>query len=70
MPGSRPGEHRGGRQKGTQNKANAEKQLAIDQALALAFAEYSHEFIDNLRPAQLQLIAMGLPLKPALLRRR
>lgn len=58
MPGSAPGERRGGRVAGTPNKATAAKKADFHSALALVFANYSHEFIDGLTPARLQLIAM------------
>jgi uncharacterized protein YciW len=57
MPGSKPGEHRGGRQKGTPNKATKARKADL-QALALVFAKFGPEFIDTLTPARLQLIAM------------
>lgn len=59
MPhGSAPGERRGGRQKGTPNKATAERAADIHAALATAFAALGPDFIDGLSPAALQLIAM------------
>jgi hypothetical protein len=55
MPrGAAPGERRGGRQKGTPDKATAERQALLDQALADAFAALGPEFIDTLSPAQYQ----------------
>jgi hypothetical protein len=58
MPGSKPGERRGGRQKGTPNKATTARKADLHQALALVFAKFGPEFIDTLTPARLQLIAM------------
>jgi hypothetical protein len=55
MPrGSAPGERRGGRKKGTPDKAVAERQALLDQALADAFEALGPEFIDTLSPAQYQ----------------
>jgi hypothetical protein len=53
MPGSAPGERRGGRQKGTPNKAKAEERTNIADALKVAFADIGPEAIDNLTPAQM-----------------
>jgi hypothetical protein len=58
MPGSNPGERRGGRQKGTPNKATKARKADLHHALALVFAKFGPEFIDTLTPARLQLIAM------------
>lgn len=59
MPwGASPGERRGGRQKGTKNKATAARAADLHQFLATAFAALGPEAIDCLTPAQLQLIAM------------
>jgi hypothetical protein len=59
MPrGASPGERRGGREKGVPNKATAEKRAGVEAALAVAFAALGPERIDQLSPAQLQLIAM------------
>jgi hypothetical protein len=54
MPGSKPGERRGGRQKGTPDKAVAERQTLLDQALADAFAALGPDHIEKLTPAQYQ----------------
>ena len=54
MPaGSAPGEYRGGRKKGTPNKAKAEERSGIAEALKVAFADIGPEAIDNLTPAQM-----------------
>lgn len=53
MPGSKPGERRGGRQKGTPNKAKTEERIGIAEALKVAFADIGPEAIDNLSPAQM-----------------
>jgi uncharacterized protein YciW len=58
MPGSNPGEGRGGRRKGTPNKATTARKANLHQALARVFAKFGPEFIDTLTPARLQLIAM------------
>ena len=59
MPhGSAPGERRGGRQKGTPNKATAARRADVQTALTTAFAALGPEYIDQLSPAMLQLIAM------------
>lgn len=58
MPqGSAPGERRGGRQRGTPNKATAEKKADLHAALALAFARLGPEEIDKLSPAQMLRLA-------------
>ena len=55
MPrGAAPGERRGGRQKGTPDKATAERQALLDQALSDAFAVLGPDFIETLSPAQYQ----------------
>jgi hypothetical protein len=58
MPGSKPGERRGGRQLGTRNKANVEKNEALESALRLAFAKHGSAYIRTLTPAQFQFLAM------------
>jgi hypothetical protein len=58
LPGSKPGERRGGRQLGTRNKANLEKNEALESALRLAFAKYGSAYIRTLTPAQFQFLAM------------
>ena len=58
MPGSKPGERRGGRQKGTPNKATKARKDDLHQALALVFTKLGPDIIDTLTPARLQLIAM------------
>jgi hypothetical protein len=45
MPGSKPGERRGGRQIGAKNKANVEKNEALELALRLAFAKHGAKYI-------------------------
>lgn len=69
MPrGAAPGERRGGRQKGTRNKATAERDEDLDTALAAAFAALGPDFIDGLSPAMLQLIAMREAAKAGFIR--
>jgi hypothetical protein len=58
MPGSKPGERRGGRQLGTRNKANLEQNEALESALRLAFAKHGSAYIRTLTPAQFQFLAM------------
>jgi hypothetical protein len=58
MPGAKPGERRGGRQLGTTNKANLEKNEALESALRLAFAKHGSAYIRTLTPAQFQFLAM------------
>lgn len=54
MPsGAVPGERRGGRQKGTPNKATAKKKADLQEALKLAFAALGPDGIDELSPAEL-----------------
>lgn len=54
MPnGAAPGERRGGRQKGTPNKAKANESEERDKAMRAAFALLSHDEIDKMSPAQI-----------------
>lgn len=66
MPGSAPGERRGGRQKGTPNKATAAKRQAVDDALAQGFALLGPVALDGLTPAQAMLHAMRVLLHAGL----
>lgn len=64
MPrGAKPGERRGGRTKGTPNKATAERQEDLDQALADAFAEFDQDFINNLSETEFQRLAWRAAVK-------
>ena len=59
MPaGAAPGEYRGGRQKGTPNKATSLKRKEVDEALAKAFEVVPPEEIDRMTPATVMLTAM------------
>lgn len=56
--GSAPGEYRGGRRKGTPNKATAERRASIDEALSAAFDVLAPEQIDQISPATVMITAM------------
>jgi hypothetical protein len=53
MRGAAPGERRGGRAKGTPNKAKTVERESIAEALKVAFANIGHEAIDGMTPAQM-----------------
>jgi hypothetical protein len=56
--GSKPGERRGGRAKGTPDKATAARQAAMAAAVADCFDSMTSEEIDVLTPAEVMLLAM------------
>jgi hypothetical protein len=56
--GSAPGERRGGRAKGTPNKAKAAERIGIAEALKVAFANIGPEAIDGMTPAQMLRLSM------------
>lgn len=68
MPGAKPGERRGGRQKGTPNKAKAAERDAIDRALAAAFAEFGPLAIDTMRPSDIILNSARAAAKAGFIR--
>lgn len=53
MRGAAPGERRGGRAKGTPNKAKTVEREDIANALKVAFANIGPEAIDGMTPAQM-----------------
>ena len=57
MSGSKPGERRGGRQKGTRNKAVLEREAIAAAALSEAVALIPPEIIDALSPADFLNVA-------------
>lgn len=64
MPGSKPGERRGGRQKGTPNKVNGALKDMILQALANAGGEvYLQEQAGKNPTAFMSLVGRVLPLQ-------
>jgi hypothetical protein len=58
MAGSKPGERRGGRKKGTPNKATNAKRNELEDALAEAFRLLGPVAIENLTPLQVMLRSM------------
>ena len=59
MPrGSAPGERRGGRKKGTPDKATAARQAAMQAAVADCFATMTAAEVEALTPKQVLLLAM------------
>lgn len=56
--GSKPGERRGGRKKGTPNKATVERYASADEALRAAFDVLSPQQIDQISPATVMITAM------------
>lgn len=64
MPaGASPGERRGGRAAGTPNKATEERTEIFRRVMAVAFGEFSQEFIDSLSPAQAMRVAMRIAFR-------
>jgi len=64
MPrGSQPGERRGGRKKGTPDKATAVRQAAMQAALADCFATLTLAEIEALSPKEIMLRAMHTAAK-------
>jgi hypothetical protein len=68
MPrGASPGERRGGRKKGTPNRATAAKQAELDEALSLAFETLDPAEIDRLTPADVLIMSMRCLVKRKLI---
>lgn len=63
MPGSAPGERRGGRQKGTPNKAKAAQRESVAEALKVAFAALGPIAIDEMSPAEIMRLASREAIK-------
>src|SRR5580704_5935890 len=61
--GSKPGERRGGRAKGTPDKATAARQTAMAAAVADCFATMTAVEIEGLKPKQVMLMAMHSAMK-------
>lgn len=69
MPrGAAPGERRGGRNKGTPNKATAQREADYEQSLATAFSLLGPEAIDLLDPVEFQQIAWREAVKAGFIR--
>src|SRR5580704_16662990 len=56
--GSKPGERRGGRARGTPDKATAARRAAMAAAVANAFDAMTPEQVAALKPAEVMLMAM------------
>ena len=64
MPrGSAPGERRGGRKKGTPDKATAARQAAMQAAVANCFASMTAAEIEALTPKEIMLLTMQAAAK-------
>ena len=60
MPGSKPGERRGGRQKGSLNKATIERDQKLAEARDRVLASLTPEMIAAMSPLDVMLQAMYL----------